>query len=73
MTGRVTANGKPVGRPPLPDEEKRSRLISVRVTEDEWERLCKVASAKHARDLSKWVRRVMFDAADQWEIGRDPY
>lgn len=62
-----------LGRPPLPKDEKRTRLISVRVTDAEYARLKKVAWAKGGRDVSKWVRRLMFDAADQWDINRDPY
>jgi len=61
------------GRPPLAEQDKRSKLISVRVTQAEWERLCRVANSKKGRDLSKWVRRVMFDAADRWDTDRDPY
>jgi hypothetical protein len=62
-----------LGRPSLPKEKKRTRLISVRVTDEEYARLEKVARSKGGRDVSKWVRRLMFDAADQWDINRDLY
>jgi hypothetical protein len=67
------ARGKLGGRPKLEADKQRSRLISVRVTGAEYKKLEKCARAKRGRTLSKWVRLVIFDAADQWEIGRDPY
>ena len=40
----IMTRTKKMGRPPMPDEERKSHMIRIRVTEDEWKLLEKRAA-----------------------------
>jgi hypothetical protein len=51
-----------MGRPALPEGEAKSEMIRARVTPGELKALQEAAKAA-GKDLSIWVREVMFEAA----------
>ena len=52
----------PVGRQPLDAAERRSKVVQLRVTEDERQQL-QAAAVHSERDLSDWLRRVVLKEA----------
>ena len=52
------------GRPRLPDEEKRTRRLNIRVTQEEHDALVRAAGKTRFR-LSIWARRVLLKEAEK--------
>jgi len=50
-----------IGRPPIPEEERRESLLSVRFTDGERAQLEEIAAA-NGITLSDWARRVLLKA-----------
>lgn len=51
-----------IGRPPLPDAERRETLVRVLVTESEYEELQRAAAAAGA-SVSGWLRLLALERA----------
>jgi len=61
------AKKRPLGRPPVPDEDRRSTLIRVLVTKDEHAKLRRAAEAGSA-SVSAWVRAAALEKSRLSEI-----
>jgi hypothetical protein len=59
---KVVSKPKPVGRPALPEEEKRGRFISTRLSPEEYAEIEK-AIASSGETKTEWVRKKLIAAA----------
>lgn len=50
-----------IGRPPLPEGKQKSRIVPVRFSEAEFERVSRTAKAA-GQTVSAWVRMLIADA-----------
>lgn len=51
-----------MGRPKLPDEEKKAQITGVRLKSDERELVEKAANLQH-KSLSEWIRETLVSCA----------
>lgn len=57
---------RPVGRPPIGDEERRSKTIHARITEETYDKFAKIAK-REGVSVSSFVQTLIDECVEEYE------